>query len=84
MSWSDEYSCERNAGTGGGVGGLGGGDGVLNDHIELDKESYSYVQFAREGMLTRFPLWNDKPDLNQVLTAADVVSDFNETSNLNW
>ena len=26
-----------------------GGDGVLNDHIELDKESYSYVQFAREG-----------------------------------
>ncbi len=26
-----------------------GGIGVLNDHIELDKESYSYVQFAREG-----------------------------------
>lgn len=22
----------------------------LNDHIELDKESYSYVQFAREGI----------------------------------
>lgn len=28
-----------------------GGIGVLNDHIELDKESYSYVQFAREGMI---------------------------------
>jgi len=34
----------------GGVGGVGSvGEGVLNDHIELDKESYSYVQFAREG-----------------------------------
>lgn len=34
----------------GGVGNVGGvGEGVLNDHIELDKESYSYVQFAREG-----------------------------------
>lgn len=33
-----------------GTGGVGGvGEGVLNDHIELDKESYSYVQFAREG-----------------------------------
>ena len=31
-----------------GVGGIGVG-GLLNDHIELDKESYSYVQFAREG-----------------------------------
>ena len=26
------------------VGGLG-----LSDHIELDKENYSYVQFARDG-----------------------------------
>ena len=36
-----------------GVGGCPpgiGGIGVLNDHIEL--ESYSYVQFAREGNLT--------------------------------
>lgn len=36
-------------GSGGGVvGGIGGV--LLNDHIELDKESYSYVQFAREGI----------------------------------
>lgn len=27
-----------------------GGIGVLNDQIELDKESYSYVQFARDGI----------------------------------
>lgn len=36
-----------------GIGGIGS---VLNDHIELDKESYSYVQFAREGNLIIFKL----------------------------
>lgn len=30
------------------VGGLG-----LSDHVELDKESYSYVQFARDGNARR-------------------------------
>ena len=35
-------------GVGGWPSGIGG-IGVLNDNIELDKESYSYVQFAREG-----------------------------------
>ena len=45
-----------------GVGGIGGGVGLLNDHIELDKESYSYVQFAREGKIRvgKAPLRIDK------------------------
>jgi hypothetical protein len=54
-----EKERQRREREGGGIGGGGvgggmwppgiGGIGVLNDHIELDKESYSYVQFAREG-----------------------------------
>lgn len=40
---------EREGGISGGIWppGIGGSVG-LNDHIEVDKESYSYVQFARE------------------------------------
>lgn len=49
-----EKERQRREREGGGIGGGMwppgiGGIGVLNDHIELDKESYSYVQFAREG-----------------------------------
>lgn len=41
---------EREGGISGGIWppGIGGSVG-LNDHIEVDKESYSYVQFARGG-----------------------------------
>ena len=40
---------ERQRREGEGIWSTTGIGGVLNDHIELDKESYSYVQFAREG-----------------------------------
>lgn len=40
-----------------GVGLPGGGVGLLSDHIEFDKESYSYVQFAREGPISRRSLF---------------------------
>ena len=45
-----------------------GGIGVLNDHIELDKESYSYVQFAREGIssICRFYFSSKKIKRNRV------------------
>jgi hypothetical protein len=61
-----EKERQRREREGGGIGGGGvgggmwppgiGGIGVLNDHIELDKESYSYVQFAREGKLQSIPV----------------------------
>ena len=47
-----------------------GGIGVLNDHIELDKESYSYVQFAREGISSIYHFYFHRKRLNGIALQA--------------